>query len=92
MSESKSKYLKVPKRIRFPFGYTVVVRQVTLRELKKMAGGDDVYGLWDVDSRTIFVGKHLPVAKKRYVVVHELRHAMADFEHLHAELGVTKAN
>ncbi len=90
MSESKSKYLRVPKVIRFPFGYTVVVKQVTLREMKAMNGNEACWGLWDVDTRTIYIAKNAPISKKRYLVCHELKHVLADFEHFYTEEGIVK--
>lgn len=87
--EPKSKFLRVPKRVRFPFGYTVKVVQKTLAELEKDCGSP-VYGYWDGDTRTIYIGKDLPAAKRRYALLHELRHAWVDFEHLYAEAGIVQ--
>lgn len=89
MTESLSKYLRIPKTIKFPFGYTVRVVMVTLHDLKKMCE-DDVYGLWDCGTRTIYLAKNVPMAKRRYALGHELSHALLDWQHLHMELGVAK--
>lgn len=90
MTLSQSKYLRIPRWVRLPFGYTVRVEQITLAALKERCGGD-TWGYWDDDTRTIYIAKNAPIAKKRWTLAHELGHAWLDWQHLHAELGVTKA-
>lgn len=89
MTLSQSKYLRIPRWVRLPFGYTVRVEQITLAELKKRCQ-EDVWGYWDDTTRTVYIAKNAPIGKKRYALLHELKHAFADWEHLHFELGVVK--
>lgn len=81
--------LRIPKRIRLPFGYTI---KVELRTMKQMEAELEapVYGFWVVETRTIYIGKDLPVKKRRSALLHELRHALADYEHYCTEVGISK--
>ena len=89
MPVSTSRYLRIPKHIRFPFGYTVHIKQITLKELEDRCGAS-VLGLWEDDIRTIFIGKDLKVARKRWVLLHELIHAWADFQLYCTEIGIAQ--
>lgn len=78
--------MRLPARLRFPFGYTVTIRQITDTEMR--AHSDDepgepvsLDGLWDQDTRTIYIRKCLPVRRKRYIFGHELQHAFLDWLH-----------
>ena len=78
--------MRLPARVRFPFDYTVKVRQVTDREMREFsddAPGDplSVDGLWIADDRTIYIRKCLRVRRKRYILGHELQHAFLDWQH-----------
>jgi Zn-dependent peptidase ImmA (M78 family) len=44
---------------------------------------DDVTpdGFWDQDEETIYIGRWLPLAKRREVLLHELVHACLDAEY-----------
>jgi Zn-dependent peptidase ImmA (M78 family) len=75
--------MRLPSRITLPFGYTVLVKQVSEQEMKVEAEDDEdpPDGLWDVDSRTIYVRSHLSLKRKRYILGHEMCHALADWIH-----------
>lgn len=70
--------LRIPGRIRLPFGYTVKVVQMPPKELLFFAQMN-VEGWWDAETRTIYLDKSMPVRRKRYVLIHELQHVMVDF-------------
>lgn len=79
--------LRIPKRIRLPFGYSVRVVQRTLKQLQEEVGSE-VYGWWDDEERVIYLGKDLPTAKKRHVLIHEAKHMWADYELYCTEIGI----
>lgn len=83
--------LTIPRAIRLPFGWTVKVRMVTVKELAGITGWslDEARrtdGAWIVDNRTIYCRRSLPAKTKRYVVAHELLHAVNDL--IGHELGL----
>lgn len=80
----------IPRTIHLPFGYAVRVRQVTLREMQDALEDDDDTpdGLWCVEDRTIYLRRSLPVRRKRYILCHELQHAVADLTHQQLNDGV----
>lgn len=77
--------MRIPARVVFPFGYVVKIREVTVHEMRDLeeieAGEEEAEGLWDVDERTLYVLKCLTRRRKRYVVIHELAHALLDMGH-----------
>lgn len=87
--------MRLPARVRFPFGYTVTIRQITDREMRDHSDDEpgepvSLDGLWDVDSRTIYLRKCLPVRRKRYILGHELMHAFLDWTHHSLNTGDSK--
>ena len=46
-------------------------------------GGGECFGYWDVGTRTIYVDKTVGERKQRYVLTHELMHAVADWQHVY---------
>jgi Zn-dependent peptidase ImmA (M78 family) len=38
-------------------------------------------GLWDDETRTIWIMQNLPTKRLRYVLAHELHHAIVDYLH-----------
>ena len=78
----------LPASVRLPFGYTIRIRVVGARTLRRIAQAS-VDGCWDVDHRTVYVDRALPEAQQRYVLTHELIHAFADFQH-HALGGASQ--
>lgn len=77
--------MRFPTRIHLPFGYVVKVRRVTSREMAKLAesvGGEGgLDGLWDDSRQTIYIRKTLSMKRQRYILWHELVHALADATH-----------
>ena len=72
--------MRLPARVVFPFGYRVRVKQATDRELRDLAD-DRPDGLWIAEERTIYIRKCLPITRKRYILAHELAHAVNDWMH-----------
>lgn len=70
----------LPSSVRLPFGYTITVKTVSARTLKRIAQ-NDVHGCWDVETRTVWIDRALGEPEQRYVFTHELMHALADFQH-----------
>ena len=81
--------MRLPTRVNLPFGYIVKVKLATGSEMKNK-DGQDCDGLWDSDTRTIYVRKALPVKRQRYILVHELVHAMNDYLHAALDAGAAK--
>lgn len=79
----------LPASVRLPFGYTIAIKVVGRRHLKRVAKGD-VMGCWDVDTRTIYVDRAMTEKEQRYVLTHEMAHALADWQH-HALDGGAEA-
>lgn len=77
--------MRLPRSVRLPFGYVVLVKIVSDAEMKDAAdcdGGDDTPdGCWDVDTRTIFICRAAPLKRQKYVLGHELGHALWDWQH-----------
>lgn len=76
----------LPASVRLPFGYTVAVKAVSPRTLRRVAESE-VMGCWDVGARTIYVDKTLSEREQRYTLTHELIHAFADWQHHALDLG-----
>jgi hypothetical protein len=78
--------LYVPVSLTLPYHYQIKVRLVTNREMLQALDEEDnkaelVDGLWDVETRTILIRERIPKARQIRVFAHELRHALADWEH-----------
>lgn len=76
--------MRFPSTIRFPFGYDVKVRLVPPAEIAEQAEfeiEDAPDGLWLADRQTIFINRALPLRRQRYVLIHEMGHALWDFQH-----------
>ena len=77
--------MRLPTRVHFPFGYIVHIRQVTDAEIIAAVDGegpeDMADGCWMVDTRTIYIRKSLPLRRRRYILSHELGHALWDWQH-----------
>jgi hypothetical protein len=76
---------RLPSKVRLPFGFTIRVVLTTDREMLEAMEEDDkselVDGLWDVDTRTIFIRRKLLFSRKAEVLGHELDHALNDWRH-----------
>ena len=71
--------MRIPRKISLPWGWDIKVKQVTDSYLKNEWGVDDVDGLWDVDTRTIFLRRSLSVVEKVEVLGHEVDHLINDW-------------
>lgn len=74
---SAPKEVRVPKVFLLP-GWKVWVKQVTGGKMKALHG-DNYDGLWDIETRTIYINKYLPLTRKWYVVGHEYAHVVNDW-------------
>jgi Zn-dependent peptidase ImmA (M78 family) len=83
---------RIPRIVRLPFGYTVKVQQVTLQEMRDAIEEDDdpPDGAWVSDDMTIYLRRTLPAGRKRYILCHELQHAVADLTHAALNDGTGK--
>lgn len=76
--------MRLPSSVRLPFGYVVLVKLVTDAEMADSieCEVDEIPdGSWDMDTRTIFVRRAVPLRRKRYALGHELGHALWDWQH-----------
>lgn len=74
--------MRLPRQVRLPFGYTVQVKEVSDSEMRaedEDGGLND--GLWDAETKTIYVRASIPPRRKRYILVHEMGHALWDYQH-----------
>lgn len=81
--------LTIPKRIVFPFGYVVTVKQITDGDMEQFGSPDGCWVDEDDYPRTIFLRKRLPAKRKRYIFLHEYRHAVLDWDHYCKDMGIT---
>ncbi|HET7292624.1 MAG TPA: hypothetical protein VFM88_09375 [Vicinamibacteria bacterium] len=76
---------RLPSKIRLPFNFVIRVVLTSDREMLDAMDEDDrselADGLWDVDSRTIYVRRSLGFKRKAEVLGHELDHALNDWRH-----------
>ena len=82
------RHLRIPSRVVFPFGYRISIRQVTDAEMDTRDANAD--GIWDSDTRTIYIRKRLLVTRRRYILAHELGHAWLDWQHRYLDDGKAK--
>jgi Zn-dependent peptidase ImmA (M78 family) len=82
---------RLPTKIHFPFGYICTVKQVTDKEMKDLCDDEDGSdGMWDVETKTIYILKKLPTKRKRYILGHELGHAFLDWQHYCLDEGAMR--
>ena len=65
--------MRIPNKVILPFGYHIMIRQVTDSEMDRQDSNAD--GIWDNEAKTIYIRKRLPVTRRRYILAHELGHA-----------------
>lgn len=82
--------MRLPKTLVFPFGYRVKVKVVTPTQMSQEFDCSNADGLWDVESRTIYLSSRVPVKRRRAVLIHEMYHALADFQHQMMDDGVAR--
>lgn len=67
------KQFRTPERITFPYGYVVEIERVPL---------EGIFGDFDDETRTIRIAVALAEPRHvRYVLLHEMDHAFADWKH-----------
>lgn len=81
--------MRIPFRVNLPFGYGITVKQVNKETMTLVA--PDADGAWNVDIKTIYILKSLPITRKRYILAHELGHAWLDWQHHHLNNGQSKS-
>lgn len=69
--------MRVPRKIHLPFGWDITVKQLSQEALNEYAD-DHVYGLWEIDTRTIYLSKDLSFTQKIDTLLHECDHALND--------------
>ena len=65
--------------------------KVRRKKVLRASDGEDAWGLWEQDKRTIWVAKGLPLEQQWRVYFHELMHAVltdSGLENLFPEQGV----
>ena len=72
--------LQLPRLIRLPFDYTISVQQCSAKEMIAL-GLEGADGGWIVEAKAIVIRKALPLPYKRYLIGHELAHALNDWIH-----------
>lgn len=74
-----------PTSFTLPFGYNVAIVYVDDKKMRDEAEcqPDDPTpdGLWDSETRTIYVLRRLRKKRLRYVLIHEVLHAAIDWQH-----------
>jgi Zn-dependent peptidase ImmA (M78 family) len=83
--KEKKRLLRIPCRVVLPFGYRISVRQLSDAEMDKRDENAD--GIWDDDTKTIYIRRRLPVTRRRYILAHELGHAWLDWQHRYMDDG-----
>lgn len=81
--------LRIPSQVRLPFGYVVKVKHASAVELDDMEC-PDCDGLWDCDTKTIYIRRSLSITRRRYILAHELGHAWLDWQHKYMDQGAAK--
>ncbi len=85
MLSERKKMLRIPNQVVLPFEYRITVRQLSDAEMDKLDENAD--GIWDDDTKTIYIRKRLPVTRRRYILAHELGHAWLDWQHRYMDDG-----
>lgn len=86
---------RIPKKIPLYKGkgrlnYTVHVKQVSALVMKNRFQ-EDLDGIWDDSTKTIYLKKNLKKMRKWYIYGHELVHAVNDWNHWMSNMGIAQA-
>lgn len=79
--------------VRFPFGYIVLIKQVSDAEFDDIHEEEERTTLasWSTVRRTIYLRKRVAHPLKVYYLLHELGHAFVDWTHwVLAEVGLVR--
>lgn len=86
--------MRLPSKIVFPFGYVVLIREISDQEMRlEVEAGQDEFppdGLFDAETRTIFIRRGLSLGRKKYILSHEMIHLLADYQHEMLDEGIFK--
>jgi Zn-dependent peptidase ImmA (M78 family) len=86
--------MRLPRRVCFPFGYTVRIKLVTDQEMLAAQEEEDkeemVDGFWSVDDKLIRIRKKLSHKRRAYILYHELLHSIHDAMHSLLDEGKAK--
>lgn len=84
-SSRRSEAWRIPHRVPLPWGYVVRVIEVPEKSDELYDDEADTYGdgTWDVNARAIYLNKAATAARRRWVFVHEMDHAWADWKEHH---------
>lgn len=83
-----SKLYRIPKKVELPFGYTVQIELLTNKAFKAKHG-TLLDGIFDPETRTISIRVQLPLKRRRYILGHELDHAVNDWRHWYGDEGIS---
>lgn len=78
----------LPRLIELPWGYTVIVKQVDNDTMDVLDANAD--GLWVAEDRTVILRRSLPIARKCYILTHEMVHVLTDWQHWALDKGLAK--
>ena len=70
--------VRIPNKVILPFGYHIMIRQVTDSEMDRQDSNAD--GIWDNEAKTIYIRKRLPVG-----------HAWLDWQHRYLDDGKARS-
>jgi Zn-dependent peptidase ImmA (M78 family) len=80
--------MRLPTRVHLPFGYIVLVKVVSDAEMRNLCEeGEALDGLWDASTRTIYIRRSLPERRRKYLLSHEMGHALWDWQHAMMDEG-----
>lgn len=83
--KERTRHLRIPGWVVLPFGYRISVRQLSDVAMDKL--DKDADGIWDAETKTIYIRKSLPLTRRRYILAHELGHAWLDWQHRYMDNG-----
>ena len=81
--------MRLPKRLVLPFGYVVTFKFLSAAQMRAEDAAE-LDGYWDPDTRTIYLRRQLPAKRLRYMVGHEMDHAINDYRHHLTNEGIAK--
>jgi Zn-dependent peptidase ImmA (M78 family) len=68
----------LPKKIKFPFDFVIEVKVIPEEQLESLMGRG-CEGAYLPDARMIVVSRSLTTRKRRYIVAHEMTHALNEY-------------
>ena len=71
--------MRIPRKIFLPWGWEILVKQVSDKQMADDLGADDCDGLWDVDEKIIYIRKSQSLSNRVDTLGHEVIHAVNDW-------------